>query len=242
MQNHIYQFKTDRSHRHPTEFLIDFKGTLHADAFAAYEKLDKDETNEITWAACWAHARRKFENALTGTDSDTALWVMRQMRYLFLFERIAWKHKPDKRLRIRHEHELPIVDNIFTRFRDEIKRSDLLPASKLANAIGYMQCRQQNFRNYLHNPDLRMDNNTSERGLRKLTIGRKNWMFVGSEKAGESMAALLSLVQTCRAMDIKPQEYLEDLFNRLLDHPAKRLEELLPDHWKHLRQPVSAQK
>jgi len=239
---HIYQFTTDRSARHPMEFLKSFKGVLHADAFTAYEKLGKDENNEIAWAACWAHARRKFENALSGTDSDTALWVMRQMRYLFLFERIAWKHKPDERLRIRREHELPVVDKIFSRFRDEIKRSDLLPASKLANAIGYMQCRRQNFRNYLDNPNLRMDNNIAERGLRKLTIGRKNWMFVGSEKAGESMAALLSLVQTCRAMDIKPQEYLEDLFNRLLDHPARRLEELLPDHWKRLRQSESAQK
>lgn len=230
---HVYQFTTDRSHRHPTKFLENFKGKLHADAFAAYEKLDKFEG--VFWAACWAHARRKFENALTGSSDDPSLWVMQQMRYLFLFERVAWNRSPEERLRIRDEHERPIVNEIFKRFGKELKSGTLLPKSKLADAIGYMQTRRDNFELYLNDADLRMDNNAAERGLRKLTIGRKNWMFVGSEKAGNSMAALLSLVQTCRAMGITPHVYLEDLFNRLLDHPASRLEELLPDQWQKNR-------
>ncbi len=166
---------------------------------------------------------------------------MRKMRYLFMFERIAWNDpaKPARRQYIRTQHETRIVDEIFQRLRAEVKSAALLPKSKLAEAIGYMQTRERNFRHYLSDPALRMDNNTAERGLRKLTIGRKNWMFIGSEKAGESMAALLSIVQTCRAMSINPQDYLEYLFTHLLDHPANRLEELLPDQWQ-LRQAKSS--
>jgi transposase len=230
---HIYQFTTDRSHDHPLKFLEKYKGTLHADAFGAYEKLDKKDG--ISWAACWAHARRYFEKALTGTQDDTALWVMRRMRYLFMYERIAWKSSSEERLRIRQKYVLPIVDAIFERFREELKSNTFLPKSNLAKAIGYMQCRKHNFLLYLSDSNLRMDNNTSERAVRKLAIGRKNWMFIGSEKAGESMAALLSITQTCRAMGIRPQEYLEDIFRRLLDHPANRLEELLPDQWMKSR-------
>ena len=239
---HIYQFTIDRRHCHPTEFLNDFRGTLHADAYAAYEKLAKDQTNDIAWAACWAHARRKFEQALTGAESDPALWVMQQMRYLFMYERIAWARSSEERRHIRQKHERPIVDKIFQRFTKEVKSGTLLPKSKLAEAIGYMQCRPDNFRLYLDDSNLRMDNNVSERGIRKLVIGRKNWNFIGSEAAGEAMAALLSLVQTCRAMNIKPQEYLEDIFGRILDHPAGRLEELLPDQWKKIKDEQAAKK
>jgi len=78
-----------------------------------------------------------------------------------------------------------------------------------------------------------MDNNIAENGVRKVVIGRKNWLFVGSKKSGEAMANLLSLVQSCRAMKINPQDYLEDIFKRLLSHPHKNLRELLPDQWGH---------
>jgi len=231
---HIYQFSEDRGHRHPLEFLKDFAGTIHADAFAAYEKLHADPDRPIQWAACWAHARRKFENAWNGTE-DLCAWVLRRMRYLFLYERVAWAPGPEERLRIRTERETPVVAEIFRRLREALRAPGLLPKSKTAEAISYMLSREANFTLYLADPNLRMDNNPAERSLRKLTIGRKNWLFVGSPRAGDSMAALLSLVQTCRAMDIRPWEYLTDLFGRLLDHPACRLEELLPDQWKAAR-------
>ena len=230
---HIYQFTLNRQQKHPIDFLEDFKGVFHADAYGAYKKLD--DRDGISWAACWAHARRKFENALTGDPHDFSLWVIRQMRHIFLFERIAWKSSAERRLEIRKKKEEPLVNELFLRFTDQVKSGELLPKSKLAVAIGYMQCRKDNFLLYLDNPDLRMENNTAERGLRKLTIGRKNWLFVGSERAGHSMAALFSLVQTCRALGIKPREYLEDVFNRLLDHPHSRLEEFLPDRWQELK-------
>ncbi len=232
---HIYQFTEDRGHRHPLDFLKSFKGFIHADAFAAYEKLHGDPRRPIRWAACWAHARRKFENAQSGHE-DLRLWVLRQMRYLFMYERVAWARDAAERLRIRQEREAPIVEEIFRRLREVLVSAVLLPKSKMAEAVGYMLSRKENFTLYLSDPNLRMENNTAERSLRKLTIGRKNWMFVGSPRAGESMAALLSLVQTCRAMDISPWEYLKDIFDRLLDHPDRRLDELLPDRWKAARE------
>ncbi len=236
---HIYQFTTDRSHRHPIAFLSDFRGTLHADAFGAYETLHNTPDNGINWAACWAHARRKFENASSG-DPDLRLWVMRQMRKLFRYERVALARGPDQRLVIRRDREEPLVDELFQRLRAAVASGTLLPKAKLSDAIGYMLTREDNFRHYLSDPHARMDNNTAERALRKLTIGRKNWMFIGSEKAGHAMAALLSLTQTCRALGIDPQTYLEDIFTRLLDHPASQLHDLLPDRWAAARNMAQA--
>ena len=232
---HVYQFSEDRGHRHPTDFLKPFAGAIHADAFAAYEKLDADPHGGVTWAPCWAHARRKFEE-LQPADDPTRLAVLRFMRALFRYERVAWSRSAEERLRIRAEKEAPVVDELFATLRAKFLSGDLLPSSKLAGALGYILGREDKFRRYLHDPNLRMDNNTAERALRKIATGRKNWLFIGSPKAGESMAALLSLVQTCRAMDIRPWEYMTDIFDRLLDHPAKRLEELLSDRWKAARE------
>lgn len=236
----VYQFCEDRAHCHPTDFLEPFEGVFHADAFAAYEKLHADLNRDVQWAACWAHARRYFENATFG-DEEFRQWVLRHMRYLFMFERVAWKRNSEERARIRLQHEKPVVEAIFQRLREALSSPKLLPKSKMATAVCYMLPREENFTLYLYDPNVRMENNTAERSLRKLTIGRKNWMFLGSVAAGESMVALLSLVQTCRAMGIRPWEYLTDIFERLLDHPANRLEELLPDRWKAARESSQAE-
>jgi transposase len=235
----VYQFSKDRSHVHPTDFLKNYQGVIHADAFAAYEKIHADPKRPIRWAACWVHARRYFENAICG-DGELRLWVLRCMRKLFRMEKIAWEKNAEVRLRIRREREMPVVEEIFARLKQELFEGRLLPRSKMGKAIAYMLSRKENFTLYLADPNIRMENNTAERGLRKVVIGRKNWMFVGSPKAGESMAALFSLVQTCRTMGIGPQEYLEDIFNRLLSHPYNRLEELLPDQWGIAKGKISA--
>jgi transposase len=225
---HLYEFSSDRCEIHPLSFLKEFSGILHADAYSAYEKLDGRE--DISWAACWAHGRRKFENS-TSMDEKFRISVLSEMRNLFRYEKVAWNRRPEERLKIRAEKEKPIVDKIFAMFRDKIRSGALLPASDLAKAIGYMQSREKNFRVYLSNPYARMDNNTAERGVRKLVIGRKNWLFVGSRRSGKAVANLLSLVQSCRAMGVDPQAYLEDIFKRLPSYPHKNLFDLLPDQW-----------
>ena len=148
-----------------------------------------------------------------------------------MYERVAWQLPADERLKLREEKEKTIVDKIFNMLRDKVKDNSLLPKSAIAEAIGYMLCREKNFRTYLSEPFAKMDNNTAERGVRKIVIGRKNWLFVGSPRSGKAMANLLSLVQSCRAMKIDPQAYLEDVFRRLPSHPHKNLYELLPDQW-----------
>lgn len=231
---HIYDFTEDWRHAHPIDFLKDFQGVFHADAYEAYEKIDKAR-DDICWAACWAHGRREFERSLADGNSEFCLEILRLIRYLFMYERVAWNRTPEERLQIRQECETKIVDQIFTRLHQELSAPDLLPTSRRFKAINYMLSRKNNFMFYLTNPDIRMDNNPAERALRKVCLGKKNWMFVGSLKGGNTVAVLFSLVQTCRAMGINPKEYLEDIYTRLLDHPAKKLHELLPDQWQHPR-------
>lgn len=226
---HIYQFTKTREHHHVIDFLENFKGIIHADAYQAYSKLDSDRS-DISWCACWAHARRYFENATAG-DQVFREKVLCLMGDLFEFEREAWRRNEAQRLEIRKTNEEPLVDELFEMLKKKQECRKLLPQSKLAKAINYMLVREDNFRNYLTHANARMENNTAERALRKTVIGRKNWLFIGSEEAGQAAMNLFSLLQTCRALDINAQEYLEDLFSRLLSHPSNRLEELLPDQW-----------
>ena len=235
---HVYRFSPDRSHRHPQAHLADFEGVIHADAFGAYVTMAEASPTTVTWGACWSHGRRKFEE-LPGNEDGLRDWVLGQIRKLFLYERLAWKHGAETRLWLRQERELPVVDALYERLRAAVASGQILPRSSLAGAIGYLQRYEKHFRAYLSDARMRMDNNPAERALRKLCIGRKNWLFVGSETAGESMAALLSLTQTCRAMGINPQSYLEDLFRQLQDSPAKDLAQWLPNIWQ-VRQPAPA--
>lgn len=233
---HIYKFTNGRSHKFSKEHLKNFNGYIHADAFPAYEDLDTCPDSGISWSACWAHARRKFFEL--GESSEIGQNVVKQMQRIFAYEKIVWRTDVDDvlRLKIRQKRERSLVNKLFDYLKGLIRHSAILPKSNIAKAIAYMLKRENNFRIYLSNPDLRIENNASERALRKVVLGRNNWLYVGSERGGHAAAALLSLVQTCRAMKIDPQEYLEDIFTRLLDHPAKKLEELLPDQWIQLRE------
>ena len=104
--------------------------------------------------------------------------------------------------------------------------------------LNYSSEHEINFRMYLDDPNLRMENNSAERPLRKVVLGRKNWLFIGSKRAGEAAGNLISLVQTCRTLNINPPEYLEDIFRRLPSQPHKNISELLPDQWKKLKRNV----
>jgi hypothetical protein len=224
---YVYKFSPGRNHSFPEEHLKNFRGIIHADAFQAYEKLDENLNSGIQWAPCWAHARRKFFD-LPGSLAIRKK-VLKMMQRLFRYERIAWKAEPELRLKIRQRREKVIADRLFEYLTEQQK--SFLPSSNTAQAINYILSRKEKFRRYLDNPDIRMDNNKSENALRKVALGRKNWLFVGSEKSGHAAANLMSLVQTCRAMNINPFEYLNDIFNKLMSYPAKRIGELLPDRW-----------
>ena len=155
-----------------------------------------------------------------------------------MLERVAWNRKPEERLRIRREIEKPILDELTTLVKERLLAGRLLPKSNFAQALNYYHSLAPHLPNYLENADARLDNNVAERGIRPLTIGRKNWLFVGSEDGGKASATILSLVQTCRNLGINPQEYLEDVLRRIMEHPAKQIHKLLPDNWLAARQNI----
>lgn len=148
-----------------------------------------------------------------------------------MLERVAWNRAETERLRIRIELEGPIIDELIAKIQDKLINGVILPKSKLREALGYFCGLIPHLKNYTMHPWARLDNNVAERAVRPLAIGRKNWLFVGSEGGGEAAAVLLSLIQSCRAIGVNPRLYLEDIMRRLMQHSAQRLHELLPDQW-----------
>jgi transposase len=228
----VYRFCENRNHQNAFDFMEGFLGIFHSDKYGAYVKLAKRD--KLLWQACWAHIRRKFEEATSG-DLEFRKMVLRKIRYLFMFERVAWSRDEKERLRIRKEKEAPIIDHLIKEIKAKVEEGKLLPKSKFRKALNYAYGLIPYMDTYLSHPHARMDNNVAERALRSLAIGRKNWLFVGSLQGGKATAVLLSLVQTCRGLGINPREYLEDIMRRFHSHPANRLVELLPDRWAAAR-------
>jgi transposase len=224
----IYEFKENRCHNNVLNILKDYRGGLHSDKYAAYQKLAEQKI--IEWFPCYSHIRRNFFEAEAG-DPEFRSWVLRKIRYLFMFERIAWNRSPEERLKIRQEKEIPIIDELIHQIKDKLYNGKILPKSKLRQAMGYFCSLIPYLKNYTKNAFARIDNNVAERAVRPLAIGRKNWLFFGSPDGGEAGAILFSLVQTCRGLGINPREYLEDIMRRIMSHNSQKLYELLPDHW-----------
>lgn len=224
----IYQFKLNRKHSNALDLIGDYSGILHSDKYGAYESLASKK--KIIWCPCWSHIRRKFFEAESGAQ-EFRKWVLRKIRYLFMFEKVAWNRDEKERIRIRQEKEIPIIDELIKAIKDKLVNGKILPKSKFREALGYFTGLIPYLKNYTKDPWARLDNNVAERAVRPLAIGRKNWLFVGSPGGGEAAATILSLVQTCRALGINPREYLYDILRRFMSHPFKNLNELLPDNW-----------
>ena len=148
-----------------------------------------------------------------------------------MFERIAWGRSEEERLRIRIEKESPIIDELIFQIKDRLVNGKPMAKSKFKEALGYFCSLIPYLKNYTTNTYARLDNNVAERAVRPLAIGRKNWLFLGSEEEGEAAAIMLSLVQSCRALNINPRAYLEDIMRRIMSHNSQKLDELLPDRW-----------
>jgi transposase len=228
----IYDFRENRNHSNALEILKSYKGVVHSDKYGAYETIAK--RTDIIWCPCYSHIRRKFVEAESG-DLALRYWVLRKLRYLFFFEKIAWKRSEEERLMIRREKEVPIIEELTETIKDKLINGKVLPKSKFREALGYFCGLIPYLQNYIEHPFARLDNNVAERAGRPLAIGRKNWLFVGSVNGGTATAIILSIVQTCRGLNINPYEYLADILPRFMSHSSHKLYELLPDNWQRLR-------
>jgi transposase len=241
----IFYYARNRSGDHPEEHLAKYAGILQADAYAGYNKLYREdrEAGRIVEAACWAHARRKFfeladiarkaRSETKAAISPLALEAVRRIDEIFARERDINGAAPEKRLAYRRAHVAPPVAALETWMRE--KRSALTRSAPVAKAMDYTLKRWGAFTRFLEDGRICLTNNAAERALRGAALGRKNWLFAGSDRGGQRAAAIYTLIQTCKLNNVDPQEWLADILARIAEHPIQRLHELLPWNWKHNR-------
>ena len=233
----VYRYTSDRSRAGPEGFFTDadghplFHGNLQCDAAGSFSGLFKaGATWEMTEVACWAHGRRKFHE-IRGDFPAKAGWVLKKIKRLYRIERAAkhWNLSPAQVLALRARWSRPVVDEILSWCDDQV--AEILPQSKLAEAIGYVRNRGEALRRYLYDGHKHIDNNGCERSLRGIAIGRKNWLFTGSEAGGHAAAVIFSLITSCQLHGVDPHAYLTDVLTRLPQTPEDQLEQFLPDRW-----------
>lgn len=223
----VYDFTTSRSRDGPASFLQGFAGYLHADAFSGYDAIFLDPHAAIQEVACWAHARRKFLDAASSYPRQ-AHQVLEWIRQLYDLEDRAHDLSVDARRELRGRESNPVLDRIEA-YLTELART-VLPKSSLAKAVTYARNQWAALRRYTTDGRLTIDNNLSERTLRHQAIGRKNWLFLGSEAAGPRAAVLSTIIAGAKRHRIEPWCYVRDLLLRLHADDLC-LEEMLPDRW-----------
>jgi len=233
----VYDYTPSRSRDGPEEFLKAFRGYLQADAYSGYDHFYEEPERGIDEVACWAHARRKHYEAQS-TDLMRATVMLAYIRLLYDVERQARDRKLDGEARraLRQEKSKPILEDIHTSLVRE--QPHVLPKSPEGEAIAYTLSNWTALTRYGDDGDLEIDNNGAERSLRSVAVGRKNWMFYGSDHGGRTAAVLSSLIATCKRLGVDPFAYLRDVFERISSHPHRRLAELLADQWQAPRQPA----
>jgi len=225
-----YVYSPSRSGETPRKVLGQTQGTLQVDGYTGYNKVTCPKGRKR--AGCWAHARRKFFEAMA-TAPDEARHVLDEILSLYEVEYEAHEKgifATEAHQLLRQTKSKPIVDRLVEWLEGEKEKWP--PKSPLGKAIKYLLNQQKPLRLFLENPKVALDNNLSERNLRLVALGRKNFLFVGHDAAGENLAILQTLVSSCIANGINPQDYLADVIMRVQHHPQSRIDELLPDQWK----------
>jgi Transposase and inactivated derivatives len=239
----LYYASRDRRHEHPARHLHGFTGILQADAYSGYNELYDPSRPQgpITAALCWAHARRQFfeladiaASARRGKNaaaiSPIALEAVKRIDALFDIERGINGHSAEERLRVRREQSAPLVAALEAWLREQ--RARLSRSSAVAEPIDYMLRRWDRFVRFLHDGRMCLTNNAAERALRGFALGRKSWLFAGSERGADRAAVMATLIMTAKMNDIDPQAWLADVLARVAEHPAQRLDDLLPWNWR----------
>ena len=231
----VFDYTPSRERDGPAEFLKGYSGYLQADGYAAYDGIYAG--GEVLEVACWAHARRKFIES-TSVDRGDPFTALAFIAQLYEIERKAKGKGSHERLRLRQEHAVPVL-SAFKQWLDE-KAKTLLPKSELAKAVGYVQRQWDALKRYTEDGDLAIDNNAAERALRRVAVGRKNWLFAGSDEGGRRAAIFYSLIASCQLHGIDPFHYLRDVFRRLPAQPTEALGELTPKAWAEAQREAEA--
>jgi len=230
-----YHFSPDRKGEHPQKHLKASKGILQADAYAGFKDLylaDKDGKAQFREAACWAHLRRDFFDVQKETGSELAREALERIGALYDIEARIRGRTADERHAVRQEHSHPKVDAFRVWAEEQLEH--ISGKSDLARAFRYALNRWPSFCLFLDDGRVAMDNNAAERAMRPIGIGRKNWLFAGSDAGGETLARAMTLIETAKMNGLNPQTYLADVLARINDHINPRLYELLPWNWKPL--------
>jgi transposase len=228
----LFCYSRDRGGEHPNQHLAGYAGILQADAYAGFNDLYAlgRKPGPITEAACWAHGRRKFFVLAEVAKAPLALEAVRRIDAIFDVERTINGLPADQRLAVRTQHLAPLISALEIWMR--AARSKLSRHADVAKAMDYMLKRWATFSRFLSDGRVCLTNNAAERALRGVALGRKSWLFAGSDRGGERAAAMYSLIVTAKLNDADPRAWLADVLKRIADHPASRLHELLPWNWK----------
>lgn len=226
-----YFYSPDRKGERPQTHLKNFTGILHADAYGGYDKLyaanDENGDAKITEAACWAHTRRKFyEVTQTSDKASIAQNALEKIAEIYAIEKAIKGLEPDKRREIRQKQSKELVDNLFSHWKKY--RAELPAKSPTLQAIAYAENNQAALMRFLGNGKIEIDNNAAERAMRSIAIGRKNWLFAGSDKGGETAAGMYTIIETAKLNNINPWKYLSKVLSLIQDHNSQKIVDLLP--------------
>ena len=219
-----FRYSPDRKGIHPQAHLKDYVGILQADAYAGYNPIY--DSGQVLEAACWAHARRKFYDIHEAQPTPVTTYVLAQIGELYKIEGGIRGSPPERRREVRQEYSKPIVEALHAWLTAQL--ATLSRKSVTADAIGYAMNQWQALTRYLDDGRIEIDNNAAERALRAVAIGRKNYLFLGSDAGGERAATMYSLLGTVKLNGINPETYLRHVLSVIADYPVNRVDELLP--------------
>ena len=249
----MFYYSRDRSGEHPQTHLEEYAGIFQADAYGGYAKLYEADRKPgpLVEAACWVHARRPFfiladvaanarrkaQGKTASPISPLALEAVHRIDALFDIERSINRQSAEQRRSVRQEVSAPLVADLESWLREQ--RAKLSRGNDLAKAMDYMLKRWPAFTRFLDDGRICLSNNAAERALRGIALGRKSWLFAGSDRGGQRAAAIYSLIVTAKLNNVDPQAWLADVLARIADHPAHSIDQLLPWNWQPRSAPQS---